>query len=44
MPAEGQGNEVKIGQLIQGLVRSIDKVRKVVYLSSDPDTMSKSVV
>ncbi|MED6145261.1 hypothetical protein PIB30_023503 [Stylosanthes scabra] len=39
----GQGNEVKIGQLIQGLVKSIDRVRKVVYLSSDPDAMSKSV-
>ncbi|XP_027934864.1 rRNA biogenesis protein RRP5 isoform X1 [Vigna unguiculata] len=40
---EGFGGEVKIGNLLQGLVRSIDKVRKVVYLSSDPDTMSKSV-
>ncbi|XP_072077832.1 rRNA biogenesis protein RRP5 isoform X2 [Arachis hypogaea] len=39
----GQGNEVKIGQFIQGLVKSVDNVRKVVYLSSDPDTMSKSV-
>ncbi|XP_020972176.1 rRNA biogenesis protein RRP5 isoform X3 [Arachis ipaensis] len=39
----GQGNEVKIGQLIQRLVKSVDKVRKVVYLSSDPDIMSKSV-
>jgi len=42
--AEGGGGEVKIGKLLQGLVRSIDKVRKVVYLSSDPDTISKSVV
>lgn len=41
---EGWGGEVKIGKLLQGLVRTIDKVRKVVYLSSDPDTMSKSVV
>ncbi|KAL5124082.1 rRNA biogenesis protein RRP5 [Glycine soja] len=41
--AEGWGGEVKIGKLLQGLVRTIDKVRKVVYLSSDPDTMSKSV-
>ncbi|CAJ1967373.1 unnamed protein product [Sphenostylis stenocarpa] len=40
---EGWGGEAKIGKLLQGLVRSIDKVRKVVYLSSDPDTMSKSV-
>lgn len=44
MPAEGLGGEVKLGQHVQGLVKSIDKVRKVVYLSSDPDTMSKSVV
>jgi len=42
--AEGPGGEVKIGKLLQGLVRSIDKVRKVVYLSSDPDTISKSLV
>ncbi|OIV89511.1 hypothetical protein TanjilG_20430 [Lupinus angustifolius] len=40
---EGLGGELKVGQLLQGLVRKIDKVRKVVYLSSDPDTMSKSV-
>lgn len=41
---EGWGGEVKIGKLLQGLVRTIDKVRKVVYLSSDPDTITKSVV
>ncbi|KAK7345187.1 hypothetical protein VNO77_15745 [Canavalia gladiata] len=41
--AEDRGGEVKLGKLIQGLVRSIDKVRKVVYLSSDPDSMSRSV-
>ncbi|KAK7354984.1 hypothetical protein VNO80_14229 [Phaseolus coccineus] len=40
---EGSGGEVKIGKLLQGLVKSIDKVRKVVYLSSDPDTISKSL-
>ncbi|CAL0321523.1 unnamed protein product [Lupinus luteus] len=40
---EGLGSELKVGQLLQGLVRKIDKVRKVVYLSSDPDTLSKSV-
>ncbi|KAE9590105.1 putative ribosomal protein S1 [Lupinus albus] len=40
---EGLGGELKVGQLLQGLVKKIDKVRKVVYLSSDPDTMSKSV-
>lgn len=32
------------GQLLQGAVRSIDKVRKVVYLSSDLETVSKCVV
>lgn len=41
--SESGVGEVKIGKLLLGLVRSIDKVRKVVYLSSDPDTMSKSV-
>ncbi|XP_027363474.1 rRNA biogenesis protein RRP5 [Abrus precatorius] len=41
--AESWGGEVKMGKLMQGLVRSIDKVRRVVYLSSDPGTMSKSV-
>lgn len=32
------------GQLVQGVVKSIDKVRKVVYLSSDRDIVSKCVV
>nr|XP_015898902.2 rRNA biogenesis protein RRP5 isoform X1 [Ziziphus jujuba var. spinosa] len=36
-------NEVTTGQLLQGVVRNIDKIRKVVYLSSDPDTLSKCV-
>ncbi|XP_057422928.1 rRNA biogenesis protein RRP5 [Lotus japonicus] len=40
---EGHGSEVKMGQHLQVVVRSIDKNRKLVYLSSDPDTMSKSV-
>ncbi|XP_042480100.1 rRNA biogenesis protein RRP5 isoform X1 [Macadamia integrifolia] len=31
------------GQLLQGVVRSIDKARRVVYLSSDPDMVSKCV-
>lgn len=43
LPKEGWNGEVRIGQHVQGLVKSIDKVRKVVYLSSDSDTMSKSV-
>ncbi|KAI4332058.1 hypothetical protein L6164_016997 [Bauhinia variegata] len=41
--AEGQSGEVKAGQLLQGVVRSIDKVRRVVYMSSDLDSVSKSV-
>ncbi|KAL2326887.1 hypothetical protein Fmac_020314 [Flemingia macrophylla] len=41
--AEGFGGEVKLGKLLHGIVRSIDKIRKVVYLSSDPNTMSKCV-
>ncbi|PNX78199.1 protein RRP5, partial [Trifolium pratense] len=43
LPKEGWNGEVRIGQHVQGLVKSIDKVRKVVYFSSDSDTMSKSV-
>lgn len=36
--------EISTGQVLQGVIRSIDKAHKVVYLSSDPDTISKSVV
>lgn len=36
--------EVKIGQLLQGVVGRIDKVHKVIYLSCDLDTVSKCVV
>lgn len=36
--------EVKVGQLVQGVVKSIDKTRKLLYMSSDPDTVSKCVV
>lgn len=35
---------MKPGLLLQGVVRSIDRTRKVVYLSSDPDTVSKCIV
>lgn len=35
--------EVKIGQLLQGVVGRIDKVHKVIYLSCDLDTVSKCV-
>ncbi|XVF75995.1 hypothetical protein PTKIN_Ptkin13bG0232000 [Pterospermum kingtungense] len=41
--AESVHTEVRIGQFLQGVIRRIDKTRKVVYLSSDPDTVSKSV-
>ncbi|CAK9319362.1 unnamed protein product [Citrullus colocynthis] len=37
------GNEVHVGQLLQCVVRSIDKTRKVVYFSSDQDIVSSSV-
>ncbi|KAL5545605.1 hypothetical protein UlMin_005292 [Ulmus minor] len=33
--------DLNTGQLLQGIVKSVDKTRKVVYLSSDPDTVSK---
>lgn len=39
--AESRDSEVKTGQFLQGVVTRIDKTRKVVYLSSDPDTVSK---
>lgn len=41
--AESRDSEVKTGQFLQGIVTKIDKTRKVVYLSSDPDTVSKCV-
>ncbi|KAF9664808.1 hypothetical protein SADUNF_Sadunf16G0056600 [Salix dunnii] len=41
--AENRDSEVKTGQFLQGVVTRIDKTRKVVYLSSDPDTVSKCV-
>ncbi|KAF2307727.1 hypothetical protein GH714_031256 [Hevea brasiliensis] len=42
--AESRHAEMKVGQLLQGIVRSIDKTRKVVYLSSEPDALSKCVM
>ena len=36
--------ELKTGQLIQGVVTNIDKERKIVSLSSDPDSVAKCVV
>ncbi|GMP96859.1 hypothetical protein CsSME_00045323 [Camellia sinensis var. sinensis] len=41
--AESREIRVNIGQLLQGVVKSVDKTRKVVYLSSDPDVVSKCV-
>ncbi|KAL4342371.1 hypothetical protein GQ457_08G016920 [Hibiscus cannabinus] len=41
--AESKDNEVRTGQFLQGVIKRIDKTRKVVYLSSDPDTVSKCV-
>lgn len=40
----GPGNDVQVGQLLQCVIRSIDKTRKVVYLSSDQDIVSRCVV
>lgn len=42
-PADSKEIQVNTGQLLQGAVRSIDKVRKVVHLSSDVETVSKCV-
>ena len=36
--------ELKTGQLIQGVVTNIDKERKIVSLSADPDSVAKCVV
>ncbi|TYJ18682.1 hypothetical protein E1A91_A09G140100v1 [Gossypium mustelinum] len=41
--AESKDVEVRTGQFLQGVIKSIDKTRKVVNLSSDPDTVSKCV-
>ncbi|KAL4021140.1 hypothetical protein IC575_019931 [Cucumis melo] len=41
--SDQSGNEVHVGQLLQCVVRSIDKTRKVVYFSSDQDIVSSSV-
>lgn len=44
--SQGDSTEIKmsIGKLLQGVVRSIDKARGVVYLDSNPDVVSKCVV
>ncbi|XP_047265804.1 rRNA biogenesis protein RRP5-like [Capsicum annuum] len=45
MPKESENVEVKIrsGHLVQGVVKSINRMHNVVYLSSDPDAVSKCV-
>ncbi|KAG8367979.1 hypothetical protein BUALT_Bualt16G0128900 [Buddleja alternifolia] len=43
MPKHNQTERMKPGQLLQGVVRSIDRTRKVVHLSSDPAMVSKCV-
>ncbi|XP_073149006.1 rRNA biogenesis protein RRP5-like isoform X2 [Henckelia pumila] len=35
--------EARVGQILQGVVRSVDKARKVVHMDSDPDVISKCV-
>ncbi|KAI5396242.1 hypothetical protein KIW84_062447 [Lathyrus oleraceus] len=44
LPKEGWNGEVRIGQHVQGLVKSVDKAHKVVYLSPNSDKMSNSVM
>ncbi|KAL3625500.1 hypothetical protein CASFOL_030954 [Castilleja foliolosa] len=39
----GRTNKVSMGQLLQGIVKRVDRTRKVVHLSSDPDMISKCV-
>lgn len=39
--AASEENELNTGKLLQGVVKSIDKARKVVYLSCDPNMVSK---
>ncbi|CAI9097447.1 OLC1v1033877C1 [Oldenlandia corymbosa var. corymbosa] len=41
--SESKGTEVKVGQLIQGAVKRIDKTRKLLYMSSDQDLVSRSL-
>ncbi|KAK4392383.1 rRNA biogenesis protein RRP5 [Sesamum angolense] len=41
--SERRTNDVSLGQVLQGVVKSIDRARKVVYLSSDHDMVSRCV-
>ncbi|CAH9109012.1 unnamed protein product [Cuscuta europaea] len=42
---QSERKEIKIntGQLVEGIVKNIDRVRKVVYLSSSPEAVARSV-
>ncbi|KAG9134768.1 hypothetical protein Leryth_001080 [Lithospermum erythrorhizon] len=40
---DNRETKLKIGQLVQGVVKSFDKTRKVVFLSSDTEVVSKCV-
>lgn len=41
--SEQGSREARVGQILQGVVRSIDRARKVVHMDSDPDVVSKCV-
>ncbi|KAL7134052.1 hypothetical protein ABFS83_11G001300 [Erythranthe nasuta] len=45
MPKHNQSEmrKIEVGQFLQGTVKSVERARKVVHLSSDPDMVSKSV-
>lgn len=44
MQHSSKDTKVVVGKLVQGVVKSIDRTRKVVNLSSDADEVAKSVV
>ncbi|KAL6540426.1 hypothetical protein OROMI_024309 [Orobanche minor] len=41
--SESRNIKVSMSQLLQGIVKRVDRARKVVHLSSDPDMISKCV-
>lgn len=41
--SEKGSSEVRVGQILQGVVRSVDRARKVVHIDSNPDVVSKYV-
>ncbi|KZV37907.1 hypothetical protein F511_12189 [Dorcoceras hygrometricum] len=40
---EKGSSEARVGQILQGVVTSVDRVRKVVHMDPDPDVVSKCV-